>query len=748
MSYKITLKRDYPVLIIIALAVLINAPIWLGFIDFYSGDLSDTIPYFYGLKLFLYQSFQEFKEIPFWNPYIMFGQSVVGNLQYGLFYPLNFVFLLLSFSKALWISHAVHMIIAGLGAYLLARHTGCNKNTGMVAGCLYILNGRLLYYINAGWLDYFFSICWLPLFVLMSILVMEKKQRHYSLAFGVVFAMTFLSGTPQYAFMGFLLFLLQGAVFLFITRSKDERGTLMFSILLAGLISFLLISIQFFPALEQTFLSSRIFPRHFSMHFHFDWSVKQWLRILFRPEFLVHDFAWELSGYIGIGAMIMAIQGLFGSRKNLHLVIIWGLIPILVSLGPNLPLLDRGLKSIPGISMLSHPSRYYIFTILIMCILAGHGLERFWSFKSNHKKAVLFLITVGLFLVLSGIMVSPYNQASGMVNVRFFGATIVFFLLAALYLWQRRPFFRVLLIFWLILDPILVLSGIMKGYQFKDLQPPVKIIEAVKAYNGHTRIASIQPDYLWNYRLTPIPDWIGIQNRISRAGGYEALAMFRTLEYLNKMERTRPSVQTEWFYRLKAFSRPGLFDIAGITHLITAKPIKNPRLKFITVDTITMPDFCGGWWENQPLYLYENTKVLPRAFFVAENSKFSAVPIELKLICSDRRQLLFQTKQPGIVVVSESFHPGWMASEQKKAISLTPFLDTFISFYVPAGQHEVLLDFAPKSFYLGLQFTLIGLFLILLLLLMHKREVVSKQKGRLASKATPVIYSSKKDLDL
>ena len=145
------LKKHYPILILLFLPVVIHAPIFLGRVDFYSGDGSDLIPYVYGSKLFLYQTFQELGEIPLWNPYFLFGQPIVGNIQYSLFYPLNGLFLFLPFFKALWLYQVSHMIIAGIGTYLLARQTGGEKHGSMLAGCLYMFNGRMLYYINAGW---------------------------------------------------------------------------------------------------------------------------------------------------------------------------------------------------------------------------------------------------------------------------------------------------------------------------------------------------------------------------------------------------------------------------------------------------------------------------------------------------------------------------------------------------------------------------------------------------------------------
>ena len=723
MAINLLLKKHYPILIIILLSVILFSPIWLGLIDFYSGDGSDLIPYVYGSKLLLYQTFQDIREIPLWNPYIMFGQPIVGNLQFALFYPLNVIFLLFSFFKSLWFYQSVHMAIAGFGAYLLARHTGCKKNGSMVAGCLYMLNGRILYYINAGWLGYYTSICWLPLFVLASILVLERKERHFPIAFGIIFAMTLLSGTPQYAFMGFGLFLIKGIWQIFLPQSREDRLSLMYRLLLSGLISFLLISVQLFPAFEQTYLSSRIyFDNSSSIHgFHFGWSMKQWFRILFRPEFLRHDFAWELCAYIGIGGMVLSFLGLFVSRKCFQYALIWGLIPWLFSMGTALPPFDLILKNIPGMAMLTSPSRYFIFSILILCVFAGYGFEYLFDFANRKRYICLFLSAAGFGLLFSGLFILPNTQDTVILNVRYFGAMICFFLLTGLCLWKRNQFIKIILICFLIADPILVASnGILTGYHKKDLKPPLKIIQAIKEHPGPVRIGSIQPENLRTYRLTPLGDWIFIQNKIGRAGGYEPLAMLNTLNFLTRLDRTLPISETMWAFRLFDFARPDLYDLAGITHLITFKPIKNSRLKFKTRDTITMPNFSGGWWREKPVYLYENINVLPRAFFVSEGSKGRIIPVGVKYVSPDRRYIYVHTKQPGTIIISESFHPGWIAIENDKPIPLKPYLNTFISWHVPSGEHEIRLEFAPQSFRLGLRFTQTGLFLILFILLLQK----------------------------
>jgi uncharacterized membrane protein YfhO len=106
---------------------------------------------------------------------------------------------------------------------------------------------------------------------------------------------------------------------------------------------------------------------------------------------------------------------------------------------------------------------------------------------------------------------------------------------------------------------------------------------------------------------------------------------------------------------------------------------------------------------------------------VSENSKGLVSPVGVRYVSPDRRYIYIHTKQPGTIIISESFHPGWIAKEKDKIIPVKLFMNTFISFQVPAGEHEIRLEFAPRSFRLGLRLTQIGLFLILFILLFQQR---------------------------
>ena len=714
MSKKELFTTTYSIILIVIMPIIIHLPIWFGIVDFYSGDASDLIPYFYGSKSLVYQTFQNSGEIALWNPHIMFGQPVVGNIQYALFYPLNIIFLLVPFFKALTYYQIIHLIVAGLGTYLLCQHTGSKKAGSTIASLLMILNGRIIYYINAGWLSYFSSICWLPLFIFLSLKTLKQKSLYYPIFLSIIFGMSFLSGTPQYAFLGFYLFIISGLFQLFHEKSKNNRIHLIYRIFLTGFISFLLIGIQLFPAMEQTYLSTRLVIENHSIGFYFQWDLKQWIRILFRPELLRHDFTWELCAYIGIGGIILSFFGLISSVRNLKLIFIWGIIPWLLSMGPEVPILSSLASHTPGISMLTNPSRYFIFTIIILALLSGHGLDYLISTKLKKRRLLYLLAVMTLGLITLGLIIKPYEQGSDNISIRYFSTIIIFFILFACYIWKRSRILQYIILIWLIIDPLYLSMDILlkEKYHIKDLEPPLRIINAIKNSTKHPRIASIQSKDAWNNNLlTPFDDWICITNNIDRASGYEPLGMRKAHSFAAKMDGTGSLIKNLWGYRLWSFHNHRLFNVAGITHLITTELISDPRLKPITNELITMPHFHGGWWEAKRLYLYENIHAYPRAFLM--DNHLNITPIELNILSPNKRQLIFQTDIPQLLIMSESFHPGWIIKNQDADLKLEPFLGYFISLRIPPGKYNIQLEFKPKSFLIGSLFSIIGIIIII-----------------------------------
>jgi len=708
------LKNPLPISLYVLLPLLFHAPIWLGVVDFYTGEASDLILHVYGSKSLIFNSIQESGELPLWNPYIMFGQPSVGNIQYALFYPPGLLFAFLPFFRAIWVGQVVHMAIAGYGTYRLAKYYGCAQNGSLIAGLLYMFNGKILFYINAGWVSYFYAISWVPLLILSSQKVLAEDSLKGPVFFGVIFALCLLCGTPQFAFMGFYLLLLQGLWICLTPGTGKVKPAMLFRIVLAGIVSFLLIAVQLFPSVEMAYLSSWQFFNPEMSGFHLDLSFQQWFQVLVRPEVIPRDFNWELCIYIGIGGLIFAALGLLRMRRYQFLCV-WGLLPLLLSLGEALPWLDGFVRLLPGIGMLTNSSRYLIITVVVLCVAAGFGLEQFLAARQSEKEKFAPLIIAGAILI-AGIIIPPVGE--GDPNTLFAITMVIFISLISLCLfWKKKRYlWHWLLLCWLVINPLLIAPYILNGYRIQDIEPPGGILNPIENYPGPVRVALIQPDHLRDNLISPLEDWVFIKKQIGRAGGYDPLTLLRTLNFLGKMDGTDETIKdTLWGFRLFGFSRPRLYNLAGITHLITTTPLSDPQLNFVAADKFTAPDFHGGWWRKQDMYLYENTSVLPRAIFMPDNFRGDVMPVDLKMDTVNRRQLELESTVPGTVVLSESFHPGWIAMEKAVPLAVTPFIDTFISFKVPAGRHQVNLEFLPKSYTIGSWLSVLGIILVIVL---------------------------------
>ena len=702
------------VFILVPLAV--QAPIWSGRVDFFSGPASDLVVYVQGIKAFQSQTIRQFGELPLWNPHLLLGQPVVGNIQYALFYPLNLLFWIFPFFSAVWISQALHMALAGWGAWLLARETGCGSAAGVAAGGLYMLNGRMLYYIHAGWIGYLHAICWLPLVLWAVLRVVDRPGLGHGTLLGGLLALCLLCGTPQYAFMGYCLFALHGSVQLINPATTGRRRALAGRLAWTGLVFFTLAAVQLFPSAEQAFLSSRPLSASQPLGFHFALDLQQWVRILVRPEFLSHDHAWELCGYIGVGGLVLALVGMGSRLRQWPLLLVWAGLPVLLSMGPAVPVLDRMVRTVPGLSMLVSPSRYFIFTVLILAVAAGWGFQAIIgrSKTTGHRRAMAAAVLL-LLSLSTATLVPAAGPGPPDINLRLLGAAALSGLFMGGHFWRPNRITRWLLVGWLLVDPLLLAPRLLQGYHKADLAPPPRIMAALANFPRPVRVAVIQPPRLYGNLVSVVEDPVFVAMGIDRIGGYEPTGMLRTLRFLTRMDGTPLPDRTFWGIRLFGFARPGLFRLAGVTHLITTDRLDHPRLRLKAEDTLNTPDFHGGQWQHQPVYLYQVRDALPLAYFIARGKGRPESVVTLSRLSPNRRRLSCRAPDSGVVVLSETFHTGWQARVDGRRATVRPFLETFMAVDIPAGTHRIDLDFWPASHVTGYRITLTGGFFLIVL---------------------------------
>ncbi len=101
--------------------------------------------------------------LPLWTHAISNGRPLLANPGYALLEPLNLVFLLLPFERALDLFLVLHVAIAGCAMTLLARRLGCGGAAAFAAGAAYALGGGLVSALALYWTVV--AAAWAPLVV-------------------------------------------------------------------------------------------------------------------------------------------------------------------------------------------------------------------------------------------------------------------------------------------------------------------------------------------------------------------------------------------------------------------------------------------------------------------------------------------------------------------------------------------------------------------------------------------------------
>lgn len=83
----------------------------------------------------------------------------------------------------------------------------------------------------------------------------------------------------------------------------------------------------------------------------------------------------------------------------------------------------------------------------------------------------------------------------------------------------------------------------------------------------------------------------------------------------------------------------------------------------------------------------------------------------------DRLGLEVALESPGLVVIADTYYPGWKASVDGEPASIFPANLLFRAVYVPAGEHRVALSYEPRSFRFGVVLFALGAAVALLMLL-------------------------------
>ena len=726
---------------------------------------NDFNAFYMGMRQFLFTGIHEHGSIPYWNPYIFGGIPFWGHFESSIFYPLGFLFWILPASKAYGYTVFLHLVLAALFMYGLARHFGIGRPGAFLAGAVFSCNGFVMALLYLGHLGPVQSYPWLPLVILLLHRGLKSESPFRSVAAaGFFWGVQILAGAPQDAFYTYLTALFLGIISFGSTRSPFLRP--LACLLLLFLVGVCVSAIQVIPGMELIQESvrvaqasyenatSRSLPPEgivsiFLPHFFWDPATNSsWI------ENMPYSMPME-NLYVGIlpfFLFLVAPARRAADGRLTFFVVGLALFGVLLAMGHHTPVYKL-FYLFPGFDKFRSPTRVMVLWVFAASLLAGKGMDLLSS-KAPSKGVMglslgLFILFIAAdilihmeesfalrifsFLILEEGIPEKMVEAQGMIRVEFHRFTLLFGAILFLWLLMQRKLLHPKVGPWLLCALLLIDLQLANGryVQFDDRfsrnTTEAKRFLDQSIGNDHTpfRVGSFAFSHGPNFEMA-----LGHQT----VGGFTALFPERYYEYINAYsEDTLPEGWQYYFYG--RHQRKVLMDLLNVKYEIHYPTRQVFQRESYLPRALVVPDSVIKK-RGEVLDFLVSAEFDPTKIVVIEEGERRGsqagirgpTPIAAKTeVISYRPDAIrvgVDSPSSGYLFLSENFYPGWEAFVD--GVSTRVFRGNYLFrvIEIPAGEHVVEFIFRPLSIRIGTGVTILTLFGLLLtgILCRHRRR--------------------------
>lgn len=668
-------------------------------------------------KYILSENLKAFK-LPLWDNRISQGYPAFSVGTTGVFYLPDLVtFLLLPYNLAIPTVYLITFLIAGFSMYFLLRLLNLNAYSSIFGAISFTFSAAMI--IKISHISVMQTVSFLPLIFSSLLAFTNKPTLKLAIVSSFLISQFFLIGFTQVFIYANFLFAILFILYRKLCFKKDFSKYLISYILIIFL-ALTLSAVQLIPTIELTRLSVResgvdpaiilngfpLFPRNLLTYFNpfilgnasnGTYNSTNWNQ---------SGVYWENTSYIGLTALalsLMAIVYLVIKRpKNIYLIVaLITIFSILLSLGKFSPF--HILFSIPPFSFFRVPARFSIFTQFFAVILAAHLLDKLSQRTSTQLKKILLALIIGTALI---------DFYSSWWNYHPIGKTSE---------WLAKP------------QTLTALNPNYGDYRIVSFSNITNWndIFVNKGWNG-------QEDN-YRYFLNALDENFNVFFNLNQLNGYLVLP---TRRYQFQGNLIRQNIKTTKSSIEINTAAKKLMDTAGVRYIVSTSPVINS-------DYSNVFETENGHYKY---FVYESNKYLPKfSLFYAykkidtieeyqeslEKEDLSKVAISEKILdltgdegkgsievnqnSEKYYNLSVNTDKKGLLIISQSYYPGWEAKVDSKETSIFPININSQGILVPEGSHTVTLDFNPKSVKIGALISLLSYLFLFLLLISNKK---------------------------
>jgi hypothetical protein len=706
--------------LLLVLGLAFFAELWLGPGIVYSPD-SDIISQLVGYKTLFQECLRQEGRLLLWNPSVNCGTPANASPLAMFTFPPHWLYLFLPVERATnWII-LLNVLGAGLAMYGLAVRLLQQRASAFFCGAGYMLCHRCLQMIHTGWFAPLSMYALAPLLFWSLDRLIEYPVGRRVAATAVVMGLCLSQGFTQ----GFYYALL-GAVPFVAYRLKDKgrldcvKASALLAV--AGGLGLLLACPDLLPRQEFVALSTRLnFDYAFFIHGAPSWPD---LKTLIDPLQATGAEAWERDLYFGLWLYPPILFACWkGGRQNLPLVVACAVLFLFCF---DSPFLKAAYAVIPGFRYFRHSSRILLLAQLALLILAGKGLDLFWSDRQNPatRRAFSYSWASVALIVLAGA--AEWKS----LHLAFSAAWLI---LPALWFAFRRPI-TVSSIAGLCLLPILDCGSRLAPVTapLSAIFPEQALYAPLKRETLHGRVAAI------GRRVIPYgaAGYLGID----MANGYEPLNLkhfedyFAVLKYGEPRKiPSRPVVWTD----LEAIAKPEMLRALDVEYLVANGPQPLEKIGFEPLDTIEDVSVFSLYegMVRLPVHIWRDRTPLGAAYFAtsicgvpdaasslaavarAESVRdayvlglegsagtfdFSGGTARMTRRGYDDYSYRISSRGENFLILSQVWYPGWKAWIDGRETRLYRTNHALLGCRIPAGEHTLRLSMTSPKLEAGL----------------------------------------------
>jgi len=696
---------------------------------------NDIINFFYPIYNLAYNIIGS-GDFPYWNSFVFSGYPLAANPQLALFYPLNFLFLVLPTDIAFGYSYLLHVFLGGLFMYLLVKHIGLDRVCAFVSAIIFMFSAFIITHIYAGHYSMICAAIWIPLIFLLFEMALRQKSMFYGLLTGAIFGIQLLAGHVQISYLTLiaLALYLVFKCFLVLRQERDYkkigRPLLIFALVLIAGIS--LSAIQLIPTYEFSLYSTRaggmsyetatsysLEPGLLPLLIDNPWAGPSWVSV----DMGLFCF-WEYASYIGILPLVLILLVIYfrGNNRYIHFFLLLAIISVFLALGKYFPPYWLLYKAAPGFNMFRVPSRFIFLFTFAVSILAGFGFNYLRGGLTRQQKSDIWKIAMVLALlavfiavvaIFTAISVSPVWKS--MVVLTLF--LLISIAIIALRLKSNGPtrYFNTVAV-------VFIMANLLFCHMSSiDVKPALEI------YGAPPYVEYLQENSA-GYRVydpeSIIPKNQLMVNGITEINGYDASILNHYSEFFGsgsgQVGRRPTAVPAEI----------GIYNLGTKLGLLNAKYVLSSR-------PLADNDFALVYYYDD-VYIYEYLKVLPKAFIIHQAEVITSegdILTRLKdrdfnprehVILEDASgnvalnnggdfeeeviasyspgEIIIKTgsEHPGFLVISEVWYPSWKVYVDGKLSQVLKTDYTLMSVYLGSGNHTVQFVYDDQLFKIGI----------------------------------------------